>query len=145
MFRLLPLIALLMFAGGVAAQVKPKVDDTRKQSQAKPDKPKTYDDMTPQEKSQADAALASAGKTSLVCIGFVVLLSLFVTSIPGMIATARGHVSHLAIWLTCFLLGWTGIGWIVALIWSFTGTGHNTTTVNVHMPRRSWPDDDDDR
>ena len=147
MFRLLPLIALLMLAGGVVAQVKPKVDDDEKQSQIKPDKPKTYDELTPQEKADVNATVATAGGMSLLCIGVVVLLSLFVTFIPGMIATARGHESQLAIWLVCFLLGWTGIGWIIALIWSFAATGGNTTTIvyERERPRRRRRDDDDDR
>ena len=147
MFRLLPLFALLIFAGGVAAQVKAKDGDAEKQSQVKSDKPKAYDDLTPQEKADVNAAVATAGGMSLLCIGFVVLLSLFFTSIPGMIATARGHESQLAIWLVCFLLGWTGIGWIIALIWSFAATGGNTTTVIYERdrPRRRRRDDDDDR
>jgi hypothetical protein len=40
---------------------------------------------------------------------------------PPMIALARGHRSATAILALTVLLGWTGIGWIVAFVWSLTG------------------------
>lgn len=40
--------------------------------------------------------------------------------IPTLIAYRRNHPSKLAISLVNLLLGWSGIGWIVALIWSAT-------------------------
>lgn len=40
--------------------------------------------------------------------------------LPSFIAMLRGHNNTFAIFLTNLLLGWSGIGWIVALIWSFT-------------------------
>ena len=46
--------------------------------------------------------------------------SLIIYFIPSLIAAIRGHDNSFAIFLTNLLLGWTGIGWIVALIWSFT-------------------------
>ena len=50
-------------------------------------------------------------------IGIVALILLF---LPTLIALLRGHDNSFAIFLTNLLLGWTGIGWIIALIWSFT-------------------------
>ena len=44
--------------------------------------------------------------------------------LPGIIASARKHHNAGAIWLTSLLLGWTGFGWIVALIWSATAVRH---------------------
>lgn len=41
--------------------------------------------------------------------------------LPYIFALLRGHLSAGAILLTVLLLGWTGIGWVAALIWSFTG------------------------
>jgi hypothetical protein len=49
-------------------------------------------------------------------VGF--LLSLAVFFLPTIIAVARHHRNALAIFLVNFFLGWTGIGWIAALIWS---------------------------
>ncbi|MCP2679688.1 superinfection immunity protein [Maricaulaceae bacterium NA33B04] len=42
--------------------------------------------------------------------------------LPALIALLRGHHNGFAIFLTNVLLGWTGIGWIVALIWSTTAS-----------------------
>lgn len=40
--------------------------------------------------------------------------------IPGAIATTRKHPSSVAVWCVNVLLGWSVIGWIVALIWALT-------------------------
>lgn len=40
--------------------------------------------------------------------------------IPAIIAIARRHHNAMAIFLTNLFLGWSVIGWIVALIWAFT-------------------------
>ncbi|MCC5997237.1 MAG: superinfection immunity protein [Oceanicaulis sp.] len=40
--------------------------------------------------------------------------------LPTIIALARSHHNGFAIFLTNLLLGWTVIGWIIALIWSVT-------------------------
>ena len=39
---------------------------------------------------------------------------------PSIIAVARGHHNTLAIFLLNLLLGWTGLGWIGALVWAAT-------------------------
>ena len=41
--------------------------------------------------------------------------------LPSIIALLRGHLSGLAILLLNPFLGWTLIGWVIALIWSCTG------------------------
>ena len=40
--------------------------------------------------------------------------------LPGIVASLRKHHNAGAIWLTALLTGWTGFGWVVALIWSAT-------------------------
>lgn len=40
--------------------------------------------------------------------------------VPWIIAASRKHNNVSAIALVNFLLGWTAIGWIVALIWAAT-------------------------
>lgn len=40
--------------------------------------------------------------------------------IPAMIAMSRRHVNVLSIFLTNLMLGVTGVGWAIALIWAFT-------------------------
>lgn len=48
------------------------------------------------------------------------LFSLAFMLLPVIIAFSRKHKNAVAITATVIFLGWTGIGWIVALIWSFT-------------------------
>lgn len=40
--------------------------------------------------------------------------------VPGIVALARSHHNATAIVALNLLLGWTLIGWVVALVWSFT-------------------------
>jgi hypothetical protein len=41
--------------------------------------------------------------------------------LPAIVAFWRGHMSAAAICVLNLLLGWTALGWIIALVWSFTG------------------------
>lgn len=50
-------------------------------------------------------------------MGIMAMLFYF---LPTVIALFRGHHNTFAIFLTNFLLGWSGLGWIIAFIWSFT-------------------------
>jgi len=40
--------------------------------------------------------------------------------LPSIIALARSKRNLLAIFLLNFFLGWTAIGWVVALVWAVT-------------------------
>jgi uncharacterized iron-regulated membrane protein len=60
------------------------------------------------------------------------IATLFILGIyflPGIIASARGHHNALAIWVLSLFLGWTTLGWIIALVWSFTSPRVNPTIV----------------
>lgn len=48
------------------------------------------------------------------------LLLIALHFLPWIIALMRNHHNTVAIFLVNLLLGWTLIGWVVALIWSFT-------------------------
>lgn len=50
----------------------------------------------------------------------MVWLWLAIWLIPAFIAYYREHHNKGAILLVTLLLGWTGIGWIAALVWSAT-------------------------
>jgi hypothetical protein len=50
----------------------------------------------------------------------LVLLGLYF--IPTIIAVGREHKNCLAIFVLNLLLGWTFIGWVIALVWSFTNS-----------------------
>ena len=49
-------------------------------------------------------------------IGTIIIFGMY--SLPGYVALHRQHKNAMPIFLTNVLLGWTGIGWIVCLIWS---------------------------
>ena len=53
----------------------------------------------------------------LICLVIGVAL-IALHFLPGIIATRRRHRNMLAIWLVNIFLGWTLIGWVVALIWA---------------------------
>ena len=57
------------------------------------------------------------------------LLLVVLHSIPTIIAFCRGHKSRYGILVMNLLLGWTGIFWIWALIWSLCSPNSNSVTV----------------
>lgn len=61
------------------------------------------------------------GSAPIVLI-FVIGLSVF----PGVVAMVRHHHQRGAIAVLNLLLGWTGLGWAIALIWACTA---------IHLPQ----------
>ena len=53
-----------------------------------------------------------------VIIYIVIFICLYL--LPGIIAYKKERKNKLAILWATILLGWTGIGWIIALIWALT-------------------------
>jgi hypothetical protein len=51
----------------------------------------------------------------------IMLGLLFVYLVPTLIAAARGTQNRIAILNLNLLLGWTLIGWVIALVWSLSG------------------------
>jgi hypothetical protein len=51
---------------------------------------------------------------------FWLLLIPLVYFLPAIIAVDRGHHNSTAIGLFNFFLGWTFLGWVIALVWSAT-------------------------
>lgn len=51
--------------------------------------------------------------------------------LPSIIALARGHHNGFAIFLTNLLLGWTVIGWVIALIWSTTSIQRRANVISA--------------
>ena len=48
----------------------------------------------------------------------IIILAIALYFLPTLIAALRNHKNKLAVFLLNLLLGWTGLGWIGALIWS---------------------------
>jgi hypothetical protein len=75
-----------------------------------------------------DAALEH-GVKSFLLFAFVLICY----CLPIIIAIKRKHPSAMGIGILDILLGWTFIGWIIALIWASSSTGNNhniNVTVN---------------
>lgn len=49
---------------------------------------------------------------------FIFILTLYL--FPWCVAKWRKHRNSAPIGLTNFFFGWTGIGWLIALIWAFS-------------------------
>lgn len=90
---------------------------------------------------QVDTPVASptAAPADITQAGLGVGLVLFILGIglifyflPTIIAASRNHQNAGAIFALNLLLGWSFIGWIVALVWSFTN--QNPHTIIVHAP-----------
>ncbi len=73
----------------------------------------------------------------MVFAGFIYLVFCFALGfLPTIIAFQRGHESRISILLLNLFLGWTVVGWIVALIWCAGRTGspsEKTVIVNNHV------------
>jgi hypothetical protein len=59
----------------------------------------------------------SSGGDGLMAL-MIIAVTLAGYFFPSIIAWLRGHHNLLSIFLLNLLLGWTGLGWIGALIWS---------------------------
>jgi hypothetical protein len=60
---------------------------------------------------------------------------------PAFIAERRGHRNAIAIYILTLLLGWTFIGWAIALVWACTA---NITPIvdDTEVEPLSEPEDD---
>ena len=58
----------------------------------------------------------------LAILGICAIITYF---IPAIIASSRNHRNTRAILALNILLGWTLVGWTVALVWSLAVTGGN--------------------
>lgn len=59
----------------------------------------------------------------------ITTLVLFAYMLPTVVASSRHHRNASAIGVLNILLGWTGIGWIAALVWASTNDIDTTKTV----------------
>jgi len=61
-------------------------------------------------------AILGNGLLFLLAISVAVVLYL----LPAFVAEWRGHKNTIAIFLLNLLLGWTVLGWVIALVWAAT-------------------------
>lgn len=79
----------------------------------------------------AAAPALAAGENYDTALGFALALGFFLSFlfyiIPALVAWDRRHPDARWIWALTLLLGWTGIGWLLALIWALRPRGANRT------------------
>ena len=51
---------------------------------------------------------------------FLLLSLIAIYFLPGIVASGAKHHQAAAIWILNLLLGWTILGWILALVWALT-------------------------
>ena len=67
-----------------------------------------------------DAQAANdSGSLGLGIVMLILLIGLYF--LPAIVASNRKHLSAGAIFVFNLLLGWTFLGWVLALVWSLTG------------------------
>lgn len=62
---------------------------------------------------------------------FCFFVSIFVYFVPTVVAVSKGRANAGAIVVLNILLGWTFVGWVVALVWAITDGDTKQDTVNV--------------
>lgn len=67
-----------------------------------------------------DAAALMTMIITIIVVIIVVAVALVLHFLPFIVALLRHHQDTAAIFILNLLLGWTFIGWIIALVWSFT-------------------------
>lgn len=64
-------------------------------------------------------------------LGFTFLIFIIaIYFIPAVIASSRKHKNGAAIIALNIFLGWTMLGWVIALVWAFTNNVENATVAN---------------
>jgi hypothetical protein len=66
-----------------------------------------------------DDAASHAVEVAMLMVG--AFISLYFYFIPAMVAARRGHPNRTAIRVLNLLAGWTFLGWVVALVWAYSG------------------------
>ena len=73
---------------------------------------------------------AEAAIITILSAGYIFLLfGGLAYFLPTLIAVIRKHSNVFAIFLVNFLVGWTLIGWFIALIWAFTSSRSETIII----------------
>ena len=57
-----------------------------------------------------------------IVLGLLGLLAFVIYFLPAIVAASRGHHNSNAIFLLNLFLGWTFLGWVLALVWSATSS-----------------------
>lgn len=82
--------------------------------------------------------MSQAGIFGLGMMGlFLIVVGILFYFLPSVIAFGKGHKNKWAIFLLDLFLGWSFIGWVVALVWSFSAAQDNVIVINNHNNTKS--------
>lgn len=85
--------------------------------------------------NSASLAPVDEGDTSIVPALFVLLIGIFIYFIPYIVATSNKKSNTAAIGALNLFLGWTLIGWVLALVWAMSkDVQQPAPQVQVTMP-----------
>lgn len=65
---------------------------------------------------------AAEGVVGVIGLCALIFLSVWLYFLPSIIAGKKDHLNLAAIFALNLLLGWTFLGWVVALVWSLTNS-----------------------
>ena len=68
----------------------------------------------------------------------LLLIAALVYFAPALVAYQRGHENITAIFVLNVLLGWTFVGWVIALVWAFTNNNRRTIYADRSGRRTGW-------
>lgn len=68
---------------------------------------------------------------SLVILGIILIAFYF---LPTIVAANRHHPNSVGIFCVNLFLGWSLIGWVVALVWAVTATNETQQTIQIINP-----------
>ena len=71
-------------------------------------------------------------------IAVALISAIFFYFLPGIIASNRNHRNKSAIIVLDLFLGWTFIGWVVALVWAFTSNVDPVRASKAPSAADSW-------
>lgn len=69
----------------------------------------------------------------------LLILALALYLLPAIIASVRKHPNGAAICVLDLFLGWTVLGWVIALVWSFTSPTVVTTLAAAGAKMKKCP------
>tara|TARA_R110002096_G_scaffold435927_1_gene664228 strand:+ start:1322 stop:1549 length:228 start_codon:yes stop_codon:yes gene_type:complete len=61
---------------------------------------------------------------------FILFVAILVYFLPTIMANSREHNNAQAICILNLFLGWTFLGWVIALVWAFTDNVKQTESKN---------------
>ena len=72
----------------------------------------------------------------------LLIVSFAIYFLPAWVAGSRNHHNQMAILALNFFLGWTFVGWVIALVWALTEVNKAQQQSKVSKPSRSiWSDE----